>query len=219
MRAALVALVAAGTLAGCARPTTPQAPQGPAGGPAGGAVPTASASASTTAKAPPSTATSATGTPSAGAGGPSMAGRAGTRCHTAELTGALRPEEAAAGNRYSILVLTNTSRRTCTLYGYGGIQLAGPDRRPVPTVQRRDPAHPPSLVRLAPGGSASTLLHWTAIAGPDEPVIGPCEPTPTMLLVIPPDETTQLVVPWRFGPACGHGAIDQWAYAQGVIRP
>ncbi len=191
MRAALVALVAAGTLAGCARPTTPQAPQGPAGGPAGGAVPTASASASTTAKAPPSTATSATGTPSAG----------------------------AAGNRYSVLVLTNTSRRTCTLYGYGGIQLAGPDRRPVPTVQRRDPAHPPSLVRLAPGGSASTLLHWTAIAGPDEPVIGPCEPTPTMLLVIPPDETTQLVVPWRFGPACGHGAIDQWAYAQGVIRP
>jgi hypothetical protein len=218
LKPALVALAAAGVLtAGCAAQTgtgqaapvqtetsAPGSTTAPAATPTGG---------TSTAGAP----TAGTPTTSGSGGAGSSASASGTRCHTGDLAGSLRPEDAAAGNRYSLLVLTNTSHRTCTLYGYGGIQLADAAGRPVPTRQQRDPAHPPTLVRLAPGARASAALHWTAVPGVGEQVMGPCEPTAAMLLVIPPDERTQLSVPWRYGPVCGHGAIDQWAYAAGIV--
>jgi hypothetical protein len=105
------------------------------------------------------------------------------------------------------------------VYGYGGLQLATASRRPLPTIQRRDPMHPPRLVRLAPGGKASTVLSWGVVPSGSEPVTGPCEPVPSLLLVIPPDETTQLAVPWRFGSVCQRGTITQWAYAAGIVQP
>src|SRR5204862_313766 len=96
---------------------------------------------------PTSAGTTTAGTTTAGTSGaaatssPPPAGT-GTRCRTGDLAASLRPEDSAAGNRYAMLMLANTSRRTCTLYGYGGIQLATAERRAVPTLQRRDPAHP-----------------------------------------------------------------------------
>jgi len=145
--------------------------------------------------------------------------RAGTRCHTPDLTGALSELGAATGHRYARLVLTNVSGHTCTVYGYGGLQLATASRQPLPTIQRRDPTHPPRLVRLAPGGKASSVLAWGVVPSGSEPVTGPCEPQPSLLLVIPPDETTQLAVPWRSGSVCQHGEITQWAYAAGIVAP
>jgi hypothetical protein len=38
---------------------------------------------------------------------------------------------------------------------------------------------------------------------------GPCEPTPTHLLITPPDETQPIAVPWPYGPVCQRGRIDQ----------
>lgn len=43
---------------------------------------------------------------------------------------------AGAGNRYADLVVTNTSGRTCTLHGYGGLQLIGADGKPASTGAR-----------------------------------------------------------------------------------
>src|SRR5262249_34425037 len=74
--------------------------------------------------------------------------RRGPRCHPAGLAGSLRQLDSSAGHRYAVLILTNTSRRTCTVYGYGGIQLATASRQPVPTSQHRDRMHPPSLLPL-----------------------------------------------------------------------
>ncbi len=215
MRAALIALATGCVLAaaGCATPTT-----GTASGPSA-AADTASSVAGTT---PPAVPTSApvprTSTNPTPAPTPTPT-PTGTRCHTPDLTGALSELDASAGHRHARLVLTNVSGRTCTLYGYGGLQLATATRQPVPTIQRRDPAHPPRLVRLAPGSKASTVLSWGAVPSGSEPVTGACEPLPGLLLVIPPDETTSLAVPWRFGSVCNRGTITQWAYAAGIVQP
>jgi hypothetical protein len=197
--------------AGCADRNSP-APAAGSGTTASG-IPTEAATAAT-ATAVPSATTPAATTPSGGTSGPSATG---TRCRTGDLAAALTRGDAGAGNRYASLVLTNTSRRTCTVFGYGGIQLADAGRHPIPTVQHRDPMHRPSLVRLVPGAKASAPLHWSAIPHSGESMTGPCEPVPALLLVIPPDERAQLAVPWHFGSVCGHGTIDQWAYTAGVV--
>jgi hypothetical protein len=44
----------------------------------------------------------------------------------------------------------------------------------------------------------------------------PCEPTPTYLLVTPPDETQPITLAWSSGSVCQHGSIDQAAYAPGT---
>jgi hypothetical protein len=132
------------------------------------------------------------------------------RCHTSQLSGSLRQGDSGAGQRYADLVLRNSSRQTCTLYGYGGLQLIGPDGRPLPTDLKRTPNPGPTLLRLNPGDTASANLHWTAVESDDEPV--PCQPTPDHIQVIPPDETDPLTVPWRMGPVCGHGSMDGSAY-------
>jgi hypothetical protein len=208
VRAALIALAAAGVLAaGCADRNSP-APSAGSGTTTGGSTTGGSPSGAATTTGAPST------TPSVGQSSPSATT---TRCRTGDLAAALTRGDAGAGNRYASLVLTNTSRRTCTIFGYGGIQLADAGRHPIPTVQHRDPMHRPSLVRLAPGARASAPLHWSAIPHSGESMTGPCEPEPALLLVIPPDERAQLAVPWHFGSVCGHGTIDQWAYTAGVL--
>jgi len=230
VRAALTALATGCVLAaaGCASPITGAASGPPAAGTSAGAGDTSGAPATTTpstatttpastaptppgtAKTPPGTATTAST-----ATGPAPTG---TRCRTPDLTGALSGLNSSTGHRYARLVLTNVSGHTCTVYGYGGLQLATASRQPLPTIQRRDPTHPPRLVRLAPGGKASSVLAWGVVPSGSEPVTGPCEPQPSLLLVIPPDETTQLAVPWRSGSVCQHGEITQWAYAAGIVQ-
>jgi len=52
-----------------------------------------------------------------------------------------------------------------------------------------------------------STLQWTVIATGDEPANGPCEGTPSDLLVIPPNQTTQTATPWRNGPVCDRGTF------------
>ncbi|GGI68761.1 lipoprotein [Saccharopolyspora subtropica] len=136
------------------------------------------------------------------------------RCHTSMLTGSLQPTEAGAGQRYAELVLRNSSNETCTLYGYGGLQLIDASGKPLPTTLERTPNLGPSLITLAPGATASKTLHWTAVPHEGEPADGPCQPTPARVEVIPPDETDPLSITWQGGPVCGFGSIDGSAYHQ-----
>lgn len=135
-----------------------------------------------------------------------------TRCHTSMLTGSLEAGEPGAGQRYAELVLRNTGSQTCTLYGYGGLQLVGGDGQRLPTDLVRTPNPGPELLRLAPGESASATLHWTAVPYGDEPIDGPCQPEPLKAQVIPPDETDPLTVSWQLGSVCQYGSIDGSAY-------
>ncbi|HEY7489031.1 MAG TPA: DUF4232 domain-containing protein [Streptosporangiaceae bacterium] len=157
--------------------------------------------------------------PSASAAAPSTprAAAADTaRCHTSQLSGRVRMLEPAAGNRYAALVLTNTSNRHCTTYGFVGMQLAGAKGNDLPTEVVRETRPAAVRVTLRPGQSAWTRIHWTVAAGSGESSTGQCEPTPSRLLVIPPDERTQLTAKWPGGSVCEHGKILTTALAAGA---
>lgn len=136
------------------------------------------------------------------------------RCHTDQLHPRLTGLDPGAGNRYAALVLTNDSDRTCRTYGWVGLQLAAPGDRPLATrVIREGKARG---IVLKPGHSGWARLHWSAVPGAGEPDGGPCRTTATALLVIPPDETTQLHATWRYGPACDGGKIRTTPLAPGT---
>jgi hypothetical protein len=149
------------------------------------------------------------------AAGPA-AGASGTtaQCTTAELSARLLPGSPGAGQRYATVVLTDTGGRTCTVTGYGGLALLGAPGQGVPTDLRRVASPAPHPVTLSPGGSARSLLHWSAVPAADENGAA-CEPTATGVVVTPPDQTTALLRPWSSGPVCQHGDIEQQAYVPG----
>jgi hypothetical protein len=142
------------------------------------------------------------------AAGPGRATAPLPRCHTGDLAGTLKRGSPGAGQRYATLLLRNRSTHRCRVYGYIGAQLLGAGGRPLPTTVVRDRTRTPRRVVLAPGRRAQALLHWAAIPGPGEPQSGPCEPTARRIEITPPDETTHLILRWRFGPVCEHGRID-----------
>ena len=135
------------------------------------------------------------------------------RCHTSQLTGAMSPVDAGAGQRYADVTLTNSSDAHCTLYGYGGMRLVDAAGNPLPTEITRTDNPGPALIGLDPGESASATLHWTAV--PHEGEGDPCQPVAGGLQVIPPDETDWLPVEWTGDAVCGGGAIGESAYHQG----
>jgi uncharacterized protein DUF4232 len=92
------------------------------------------------------------------------------------------------------VILTNASRRTCTLRGYPGVDLVGPDDPTLgPTYSLPRESGDVQPVVLAPGASAASLLAFLPKIGPDG-----SEPAwpPTTIVVTPPDSTTQLQTPW-----------------------
>ncbi len=178
-----------GTTAGSALPATGSAAAAPA-------TSSPATSGPSTAAPPTQSGQSSTGT---GAPGPS-------RCHTSELSASLTAGEPGAGQRYATLSLTNTSARTCTVFGYGGMQPLDAARRQLPIVLTRDTGRPATLIRLAPGASVRRTIHWNAVP----PSSQPC-PTPAYASIIPPDETSPLVIGWSLGPICGT-TMDGWPY-------
>lgn len=134
------------------------------------------------------------------------------RCSATTLKGELQNGDAAAGNRYATLVVTNTSKAACTLYGYGGLALTNAAGVDMPTKLTRTLDPKPSLVTLQPGQKAKKNLHWGAVPDGSESTEGPCEPESHGLNVIPPDETQPFAVKAELGSVCEHGTIDGSAY-------
>ncbi|MEP6698058.1 MAG: DUF4232 domain-containing protein [Pseudonocardiales bacterium] len=155
---------------------------------------------------------SASASTSAPAGTPPSRHSASDRCRTSAVRASFASPDAGAGQRYVLLKLTNTSATECSIFGYGGMQLVDAARHPLPTSLKRVSPPAPKRVHLAPGASAVSQLHWTAVPGMGEPTTGACEQTPSFALVTPPDETTTVQVAWTMGPVCQHGAIDQQPY-------
>jgi Protein of unknown function (DUF4232) len=172
----------------------------------------------TSATGPPTpTHTSTDGTAAAPAPAPPTKPTGPDRCRTADLAAGLRNLDPGAGQRYATVVLTNRTSSTCRVYGYGGVQLLDAARHPLPTHQIRDRGTTPRAVLLRPGGSVSSLLHWSPVPDGTENQTGPCQPTPAYLLVTPPDETQPITLPWSSSePACSHGRIGQTAYVAGT---
>jgi hypothetical protein len=113
------------------------------------------------------------------------------------------PEDAGAGQRMGAVILQNISNRTCTVFGYGGLQLLDAQQRPLPIGLTREPPAP-TLLRLAPGGKVEKDIRFTVIPSGD----GTC-PVPASAQVTPPDETDHQVVPWPYGPVCGAAVMGR----------
>lgn len=95
------------------------------------------------------------------------------------------------GQDHLEVILTNISQQSCTLQGYPGVDLVGPDVPtwgPVFSLTRQ--SGDPQPFTLEPGASATSILTIGAPSAPEDFWY------PTTLVVTPPDATTQLQMPW-----------------------
>lgn len=139
--------------------------------------------------------------PAAPAGGPVA------RCAGSALQASFRIDPAGkTAQRGGAVGLRNTSTTACTVSGFPGLQLLGRGDDPISTFNVRD-AKAPRAILLAPGQTAWAALTWTVSPAADEPRSDPCQPSAVRLGVNPPDDRTQLYVPYAAGPVCDHGRI------------
>lgn len=138
---------------------------------------------------------------------PAAASASTPRCHTGDVSADLRQLDPSAGNRHAVLTLKNTSSHTCHTRGHVGMELRASDGSALPTNAVWTGGGGSTLT-VKPGASVYTRLDWTVVPSGGEPATGPCEPTPAKLAVTPPDEYTQRVLAWPYGPVCAQGTID-----------
>ncbi|WP_329342466.1 DUF4232 domain-containing protein [Streptomyces sp. NBC_00663] len=124
---------------------------------------------------------------------PTPSPAAGGRCHTSELEAVLGRNDPGAGQENFPVILTNTSRRTCTIHGYPGAAFVDAAGRQLGPDPKRSPGTP-TTVRLAPGHSA-----WSGITFSNPEISGARTANPDALLVTPPDERDPLKVSWSAG--------------------
>jgi Protein of unknown function (DUF4232) len=124
------------------------------------------------------------------------------RCYASELTVWLgSPGNGTAGSTYYDLELSNTSKSTCTLYGYPGVSAHNAARQ-LGSPAGRDHSRPSRLVTLLPGGTSHVLLQITD-AGNYPPAV--CKPASAQFLrVYAPGAYAAITMPFQGGfEACG----------------
>ena len=131
--------------------------------------------------------------PSDTAGSASASARTDGRCHTSELRASVGRVDPGAGQRNFPVVLTNTSERTCTLYGYPGAAFVDASGKQLGPDPERAPESP-RTVTLTPGRSA-----WAGLSFSSPQISGARAAAPAQLLVTPPDERNPIEVTWTAG--------------------
>jgi hypothetical protein len=107
-------------------------------------------------------------------------------CTTSQLTASLGGSDAAAGNLYTYLVLTNHGSTTCHLTGYPGVSLLDSAGRQIGEPADREPSRYAPVV-LKPGASASDTIHTANH-------MGTCLPTSAKIRIYPPGNTASTVI-------------------------
>jgi hypothetical protein len=94
-----------------------------------------------------------------GASSSSAAAAGPSGCLASGLQAQVGAGQGAAGTIYQVIVLTNTSNATCTLYGYPGVSfVTGVGGAQVGLPATKNPVVGKALVTLAPGAKAGFLL-------------------------------------------------------------
>lgn len=119
-----------------------------------------------------------------------------THCATTQLKGGLGETQSGAGQRYTVLVLTNTGTKACELRGFPGVSLLDANGKQIGEPASREGTEG-ATVSIAPGASASTTLH-TSAAG----MGAQCDPSSSQIRVYPPDNTASLTIAASYS-ACG----------------
>ncbi|MFE3271103.1 DUF4232 domain-containing protein [Streptomyces sp. NPDC059215] len=115
------------------------------------------------------------------------------RCHTSELQAAIGSSEPGTGHVNVVIVLTNTSSRTCSVTGFPGVGFVDSAGHKTASDPQRAGGQKQS-VSLAPGGQASSTLTWTTPSNN-----GAVGVAPAAVHITPPDERAFLTVPWSGG--------------------
>jgi hypothetical protein len=108
---------------------------------------------------------------------------------------------AAAGSTYLQIDFTNTSGRTCLLYGYPGVALTTgtASTSQVGAMATRSTADQKTVVTLADGATASATLQLVEVVNYSTSV---CEPaSANYLQVYPPGQTVPVYLPFK-GKTC-----------------
>jgi hypothetical protein len=124
---------------------------------------------------------------------------ASSKCRTSELSARVGDNHPGAGQENFALVLTNTSSRTCTLYGYPGLAFVNEAGEQVTTDPQRTEAQKVK-VTVAPGDSA-----WAPLTFSNPRMTGVTTITPAAIRLTPPDERDYLKAPWKGGPVSNTG--------------
>lgn len=129
-------------------------------------------------------------------------------------TGALTTTEYVGQNHLE-LVLTNITQQSCSLQGYPGVDLVGPDvptLGPVFSLSRQ--SGDPQPFTLEPGASATSILTIGAPSLPEDFWY------PTSLVMTPPDDTSQLEIPWiPYTPVLRQDGATSPATYIGPLKP
>jgi hypothetical protein len=237
--AAVLALGAAFTLAAC---TSNSSTASQAGGSTGTSAPAPTSAGATSAAASGQPSAPASGTPSASGVPSSVAATSaapsttiaatatspGTkptattsaagdpnRCKNAQLTVSLGAPDRGAGQIYSQILFVNKGTTTCTLAGHPGVSyVAGDDGHQVGASAART-GSVITTVSLAPGATASALLHETNFDNFDQSV---CKPvTVRGLRVYPPGSTAAVFLP-RVSKQCSTVKLPDPALFIAVVK-
>ncbi|MEV7969251.1 DUF4232 domain-containing protein [Sphaerisporangium sp. NPDC088356] len=148
---------------------------------------------------------------SVGSAGSAAGSAAARRCHTGSLAARVGAVGPGAGQRYAPLVLTNTSAKTCWVYGYVGLIMIDGRGDVLRTRTRRD-GTPLRRITLRPGAGAYAKMHWTVVPTGRETRC----PESARLIILPPDEVdAHLEIPFNAAP-CDDGRIDVSPMAAGT---
>lgn len=124
-------------------------------------------------------------------------------CRTSWLRIARSGADVGAGQYFTRLVFTNAARRACTLTGYPGVSYVAAGGVRSGNAARRSPGRAVTVL-LAPGGTASAVLHDSN--GPGGYAPAQCRPALAEgLRVYPPGQRTALFLPWRTRHCAGPG--------------
>jgi Domain of unknown function (DUF4232) len=138
-------LAACGFIAACGSTAAPSA------APAQSATSSPGSAASTPGATTSAAGTAATSSPAA------QSGTAG--CRASDLHAQLGGSQGTAGTIYQVIVLTNTSASSCTLFGYPGVSFVTSEGgSQVGAPATRNPAVRSTQLTLAPGSKANALL-------------------------------------------------------------
>lgn len=137
----------------------------------------------------------------ASATAPTSASTSAPKCSTGALTAWLGiPGNGYAGGVGYELELSNTSHRTCTLYGYPGVSAIGAASRQLGSAAARDHADPTRRVTLAPGATAHVQLLITDVGNFPASACHPANASE--LRIYPPNVYGSIEIPFSFR-ACG----------------
>lgn len=136
-------------------------------------------------------------------------------CRTSQLTiWRGEPGDGAAGSFYYELQFSNTSKTTCSLYGFPGVAAVNSHGAQLGSPARRDHRFAPTKVMLAPGVTTHAVLRIADVSNYPPTT---CQPTTAAALrIIPPNRSAASILSFRFRVCAKTGTV--YLYVR-TIRP